>query len=248
MRTHNSLLLAPLTALLLLGAIACGEPEEDAATDMNTPDQRAQEDLGSLPEDMPTLDMPEAADMASTPDIANGVDMNNDVDMPNPVDMGTDEDMPADMPADVDMPDEIDMPAPMSDVPSNSDDIFAYLQARTYTNLPAEPAIHSSTGPHGRVRTFVNDTLATSIRANATTHPVGSASIKELYSSADALTGWAVSVKVSETNGNGNDWYWYEVFSTTQNNPVADATGAGLCTGCHGGGTDFVLTPGPFSP
>ena len=131
-------------------------------------------------------------------------------------------------------------------VPTNATDLFAYLQASAYTDLPAEPEAHASTGPHGRVRTYVNDVLRGSIDARQDTHPVGSAAIKELYRG-DDLTGWAVSVKVADEAGSNENWYWYEVFSTTTNNPVADSTNAPGCSGCHGGGTDFVLTSGPFT-
>lgn len=130
-------------------------------------------------------------------------------------------------------------------VPTTSDEVFAYLQAGTYAALAAEPEVHASTGPHGQVRTFVNDTLRRSVDTMQDSHPVGSAAIKELYRG-DALLGWAVSVKVADVAAGTQNWYWYEVFSTTTNDPVADSTSAPGCSGCHSGGTDFVLTPGPF--
>lgn len=139
-----------------------------------------------------------------------------------------------------------DMPTPAG-VPTNAAELFPWLQAKNYASYPAEPAIHNSAGPHGgNVRTFVNDALHESIKAGNTQHPVGAASVKELYSG-DTLRGWAVEVKVSDTQNNGSDWYWYEIFSITDNsNPVADGNGVGLCANCHSGGTDFVLTTGPF--
>ena len=39
----------------------------------------------------------------------------------------------------------------------------------------------------------------------------------------------------------GDGWYWYEIYN---DDVIADGQGLGLCTGCHGGGTDFILTTG----
>jgi hypothetical protein len=130
-------------------------------------------------------------------------------------------------------------------IPTNAVSLFAYLESDAYAALAAEPEVHGSTGPHGRVRTFINDTLKQSLDASQMSHPLGSAAIKELYSG-DELRGWAVSVKVANEPNSTQNWYWYEVFSTTTNNPVADSTDAPGCSGCHGAGVDFVLSPGPF--
>lgn len=131
-------------------------------------------------------------------------------------------------------------------VPTDADDLFAWLQARNYETFAAESSIHPSTGPHGAVRTFVNAPLASSMAAGNASHPIGAAAIKELHSGG-SLTGWAVEVKVSEAAGDGTDWYWYEVFSTTDgSDPFVDGTGVSLCANCHSGGTDYVLTPWPL--
>lgn len=178
---------------------------------------------------------------------------NNTKDMVSQKDMTTDQgsDMSGDMSDDM----ASDMAADQSGgdpevVPATADALFKYLQDRQYQTLPAEAAVHASTGPHGQVRTYVNTLLNDSLLSNNTSHPKGSASIKELYNSDGAtLKGWAVSVKVDDANGDGKDWYWYEVFSTTDgSNPVADGTDVGLCSGCHsGGGVDYILTSGPFT-
>ena len=129
-------------------------------------------------------------------------------------------------------------------VPSNSADLFQYLQAKDYGSLASESGKHASP-VHGSVQTYFNDKLFESFTNSNTTHPVGSATIKELYSG-NTVTGWAVAVKVSTSAGNGDDWYWYENFSTTTNNPVANGTGLAGCAGCHSSGTDFIRTTFPL--
>lgn len=155
------------------------------------------------------------------------------------------EDAQVDVLDDVGADDGGDAPGDPQVIPTTSVNLFTYLQSDAYAALAAEPEVHSSTGPHGRVRTFVNDTLKQSIDAGQMSHPLGSAAIKELYRG-DELSGWAVSVKVANEPSSTQNWYWYEVFSTTTNSPVADSTNAPGCSGCHGAGVDFVLSPGPF--
>jgi hypothetical protein len=125
-------------------------------------------------------------------------------------------------------------------------EILAWLKAGTYSTWQAEAAAHKSSGPHGTVRTFVNTALANSLAAGNGSHPVGATAVKELHGSS-GVTGWAVSVKVAADSAGGKGWYWYETFSTAAAaKPAADGTGVGLCTGCHGGGTDYVLVPYPL--
>jgi hypothetical protein len=151
-----------------------------------------------------------------------------------------------------------DADAPVADSPPPPDEVTvdgvpiraaalqAYLIAGSYRSWTAESAVHSSAGPHGRVRTYVSPGLATSL-AGAGEHPKGATAIKELYSGA-AVSGWAVEIKVADRSDAGKGWFWYEVFSTQPNaNPAAAGTGVGLCTGCHGqGGRDYVLVPFPL--
>ena len=66
--------------------------------------------------------------------------------------------------------------------------------------------------------------------------------IKELYGSGATVRGHSLSVKVSDGAG-GDSWYWYELYDGST---FADSVGASLCTGCHGGGDDFVLSPFPL--
>jgi hypothetical protein len=117
--------------------------------------------------------------------------------------------------------------------------------AGAYKRWPAESQIHPSAGPHGgNVRTFVNAALEQSLAEQAATHPQGAASVKELYGGGtDTRIGYAVMVKLAPDSAGGDGWYWYERLGATV---YADGTGVGLCTGCHGGGADYVLTPHPL--
>lgn len=128
-------------------------------------------------------------------------------------------------------------------VPTNATDIEAFLTADGYSGWDAESAVHGSSGPHGMVRTFINDDLANSLTASNASHPVCAASVKELYENdGTTLLGYAVMVKVTDGT-TGDDWYWYERIG---NNVVADGTGVGGCTGCHSAGTDFFRSPFPL--
>lgn len=128
--------------------------------------------------------------------------------------------------------------------PTNGAELVPWLQAGEYLDWQAESGVHPSTGPHfGGVRTFVNDVLHDSLAAGATSHPEGSAAIKELYGAGDAVLGWSVEIKLQDDSAGGDGWYWYEGY---QDRVYADGTGEGICTGCHGGGNDYVLTPFPL--
>ncbi len=131
--------------------------------------------------------------------------------------------------------------------PTESQALFTWLAAGSYLDWEAESAIHPSAGPHGGdVRTFVNDTLLGSLADGASSHPAGSASVKELYSAGE-LRGWATFVKTSDDSAQGDNWFWYENFSVTDaSSPVAADFGVGLCVNCHVAGQDFVLTPFPL--
>lgn len=130
-------------------------------------------------------------------------------------------------------------------VPSEEDALNEFLVASGYTSFEAEAAVHASIGPHGQVRIFYNDLLAQSLRAANTEHPVGAAVVKELYDSAGTeLSGWAAMVKTRSGTSDGS-WYFYEVLSVVPGaEPVARGQGVAQCAGCHGGGTDYILSDG----
>jgi len=121
----------------------------------------------------------------------------------------------------------------------------AWLVQGSYKTWAAETGVHPSTGPHGgNVRTFVNDVALASLDAQNAEHPMDSATVKELYgNSMDEIIGYAVSLKTAPESQGGGTWYWYERVNATI---YADDLGVGLCTGCHGGGADYILTPYPL--
>lgn len=126
--------------------------------------------------------------------------------------------------------------------PTETDALLAWLQRREYADWAAESEIHRSEGPHGGdVRTFVNLLLFESLDAGSAEHPVDAATVKELYDG-DDVVGWAVMVKVDAGSG-GATWFWYERVGTSV---YADDVGEALCSGCHGAGTDQILTPFPL--
>jgi hypothetical protein len=129
-------------------------------------------------------------------------------------------------------------------IPRDRDALFDWLVGRGYFAWASESAIHDSTGPHfGGVQTYVEPTLFDSLMAGSAAHPEGSATVKELYGSGDTVQGWSVSIKLQDDSAGGDGWYWYEYYD---GDVLISDDGASACTGCHGGGTDYVLTPFPL--
>jgi len=137
-------------------------------------------------------------------------------------------------------------------VPVAKDKLFSYLQAGSYKNLAAkESGRHPTRGPHTKigwpVRVFLGPNLDASLKAGNTSHPAGSAAVKEMYDGSGKLQGWAVMVKTTADSAGGKGWFWYEITSTTDGSkPVATGNGVPLCFGCHFTGRDFVLTDYPL--
>lgn len=135
---------------------------------------------------------------------------------------------------------------PVAGIPTDSTEMFTFLQSGTYKDWNAESKVHESEGPHGQVRTFVNAALVASMTADKDEHPVGGASVKELYDEdGTTLTGWAVMLKVAPGTSD-KTWYWYEVFSTTNGSKPIQGIAHSTCTDCHSSGTDYVITSVPF--
>ena len=124
-------------------------------------------------------------------------------------------------------------------VPTTDGELSQFLHAGSYRSFPGEPAVHPSTGPHGGgVRTYLNPSLQASLVGGSAQHPVGAAAVKELYDD-DALIGWAVLVKVQEDGPEDQRYYWFEELN---NKVVISGRDKSVCTNCHSGGVDFVLT------
>jgi len=136
-------------------------------------------------------------------------------------------------------------------VSTEIDALFAYLQSLEYreTFPLAEPEPHPSAGPHvgfGKpVQAYFSAGVAESLKSGAETHPAGSMIVKELFDDAGAeLIGWAVMQKTQADSDGGQGWFWVEFLSTTDATDVfaPPENGSATCTGCHAGGTDFVLS------
>ena len=114
-----------------------------------------------------------------------------------------------------------------------------WLKAGYYKSWHCEAAPHPAGqfGAHGVNRVCSNNLQAGT--GGSGEYPVGSASVKELYSGANVV-GYAVSLRIKAEPG-GNSWYWYE--------NGFGGVGVSGCTGCHslagsGGayyGRDFVF-------
>ena len=121
--------------------------------------------------------------------------------------------------------------------------LVPWLAAESYADWAVESQPHPSAGPHASaVRTYFNDVLADSAAAGGTEHPIGAASVKELFDADGERSGWAVMVKLELGRG-GDGWYWYEGVGAAV---YADDTGVALCTGCHSIGIDSVRTGWPL--
>lgn len=133
--------------------------------------------------------------------------------------------------------------APTEVPPTDPDDLLPWLRGGGYLEWTAESAIHPSSGPHfGDVLTYVNASLLESLGTGATEHPIGAATVKELYGDDDVVVGWSAMVKVAGGTG-GASWFWYERY---RDSVYAAETDVQLCWGCHEDGVDQILTPFPL--
>lgn len=127
-------------------------------------------------------------------------------------------------------------------IPPGGDPLAAWLADGEYLGWRAEPQVHAGGGPHfGDVRTFFSPSLVESMEAGGEIHPVGAASVKELYGESDVVEGWAVMIKIDGSSG-GDSWYWWEVHNGTT---YADSVGTTVCVNCHATGADYVVSPLP---
>jgi hypothetical protein len=122
--------------------------------------------------------------------------------------------------------------------------LVAFVREGRYKGWRAEPGVHASTGPHGKVRVFFNDKAVQSLQAGNATHPRGTALVKELYApDGTTLTGHAVDVKVAD--GAGKDtWLFFESVGLDYTGNFY-GRGHPACHGCHAAGKDYVTTALP---
>ena len=127
----------------------------------------------------------------------------------------------------------------------SAEQLEAWLAGGAYKQWAAESQVHASTGPHGgNVRTYVNAIALGSLASQQSEHPQDAAVVKELYGGGvDTLIGYAVMRKTAPLSEGGANWYWYERIDA---NVYADGLDVGLCSGCHGAGADYILTPYPL--
>jgi hypothetical protein len=224
--TVRSAIALALTLIPTLPACEIGSPDDGgvSATDPSTSEAEASDDFGQtsgLEPATSTLDSTTAPEPTTADSTAGGDATQGDGTETSTT--GVDE-----------------QPQP----PTNGAELLPWLEAGEYLGWTAESGVHPSSGPHGGgVRTFVNDVLHASLAAGSASHPQGAAAIKELYGDGATVIGWAVEVKLQADSAGGDGWYWYERF---QDSVYADGTGEGICTGCHGGGNDYVLSPFPL--
>ena len=128
---------------------------------------------------------------------------------------------------------------PVLDVPTTPDEMQAFLEAEGYIDWPSQPVTTNEGPTHGLKKTYNNTLLNASLAAGNEVHPVGAASVKELYRDPDTRKGWAVEVKVAEGD-EADSWYWYYAPSGTLS---TEGLGPNFCSNCHSGGSNFVFAP-----
>lgn len=128
--------------------------------------------------------------------------------------------------------------------PRRKGPLLRWLRAGTYqADYTGEPAVHTSATAHGmHVRTFYSPVLVEDLAAGRTTFRRGAAMVKELYfAGQEQVVGWSVMRKLRAGRG-GGAWFFYETLDGTNARPFV-GRGLPLCTGCHAGGVDFLLSP-----
>jgi hypothetical protein len=139
------------------------------------------------------------------------------------------------------------------EVPVDQEALFEFLSSGQYKDYPSQQdATHPGRGPHttvsAPVRVFYNDALSASLSAGNAEHPVGAASVKEMFTTSGDLAGWAVTLKTGSRTDDGRGWFWYEVTSPTDSSALA-AMGNGVtgCISCHSvGDRDLILSGYPL--
>jgi hypothetical protein len=142
-------------------------------------------------------------------------------------------------------------PPPAAAPPTSAPELLAWLKAGSYKSWAKEPAIHPAASPHTtNVLSYANNVLEQSIRAANTSHPINSATVKEIYTADNRINGYAVAIKTQANSDSGRGWYWYEILGLANGSGsvVASSNGASGCAGCHSAGVDYIRTNFPFLP
>jgi hypothetical protein len=166
------------------------------------------------------------------------------------------------------LPSDVPITVEVGEAPQDNRGMNAWLRSGRYKQWPRESVAHASTGPHDRVRAFLSPKLAEAMQRGlpeagvtqdagdggatgdasgpSENFPLGSATVKEFLAADDTITGWAVSVKTRADNGDGRDWYYWEVFQVKEGAVPIEGQGLQLCVSCHRKGRDQVMTPFPL--
>ena len=128
-------------------------------------------------------------------------------------------------------------------VPTDSAALHKFLKEGKYKDFPSqELASHPSRGPHSKfgwpVRVFLDAKTDAALKSGQASLPAGSSLVKEMYTDAGVLQGWAVMVKTQADSAGGQGWFWYETTNVNDSSDiVASGNGVPLCFGCHSVGT-----------
>lgn len=114
--------------------------------------------------------------------------------------------------------------------------VRAWLDKKLYTKWACEPSAHPRRpgSGHAANRICSNEKLSAH-RPETGEFPVGAASVKELYDSSGAPSGYAMAVK--QDQGGGEAWYWYELIgeSVVANGRGDSGSAKSICVSCHAG-------------
>jgi hypothetical protein len=131
-------------------------------------------------------------------------------------------------------------------VPSDDKALFAYLSSGKYKSFKQLQlsALGGAAHEASALRVYYNAPLYQSLTTGTNfEHPAQAAAIAERYDNQGNVRGWVVSVKVNANSDGGQGWYWYAVDSTVDASKlIASGLGLGLCSNCHAGGADYVLS------
>jgi hypothetical protein len=112
--------------------------------------------------------------------------------------------------------------------------VRAWLDKKLYTKWACEPSPHPRRPGSGHAANRICSNARLSGHGTGE-FPVGAASVKELYDSSGAPSGYAMAVKQGQ--GGGEAWYWYELIgeSVVANGKGDSGSAKSICVSCHAG-------------